>query len=252
MTHTVIPVRLRDGSAAVIRPIRPEDRAKLREGFNRLSDRARYLRFHTFVRSLSEQQLRYLTEVDHRDHVALVALTSDDPDGVGMGVARYIRLEEEPQVAEAAVTVVDDYQGRGLGTLLLGALAQQALRNGIHTFRNYVLAENTAMLELFAQLGGERHPEGDVYRVDLALPSDPGDLPDTPAGRVFKAAARHQLPALDASLPPVWFLPRRADVAGESVAEPDPRQRPRWRERGALRDWLDSFFGDGDDDDRAD
>jgi GNAT superfamily N-acetyltransferase len=245
---TAIQVRLRDGTPAVLRPIRPEDRRKLEEGFARLSDRSRYLRFHTFVSSLSEDQLRYLTEVDHRDHVAIVALTSDDEEGQGMGVARYIRLREDPRVAEAAVTVVDEYQGRGLGTLLLGALARHALAGGVSVFRNYVLAENTAMLELFDQLGGERHLEDSVYRVDLALPSAPEDLPDTPAGRVLKAAAHHELPALDASLPPVWFHPRDARPAGpgEDAGQERP-PRPRWGERGALRDWLDSFFHSQDD-----
>jgi GNAT superfamily N-acetyltransferase len=87
-----------------------------------------------------------------------------------MGVARYVRLADEPTVAEAAVTVVDRYQGRGLGTALLKLIVGSALANGITTLRNYVLASNTAMLDIFNELGATRIPEGGgVYRIDLPL-----------------------------------------------------------------------------------
>ena len=101
----------------------------------------------------------------------------------------------EPEVAEAAITVLDHYQGRGLGTVLLGFLARSARENGIKVFRNYVLSDNVAMLELFDQLGAGRELEGGgVYRVDVPIPEDPDDLPDTPAGRVLKAMASGRLP----------------------------------------------------------
>lgn len=194
---------LRDGTPVVIRPIRPDDRDRLQEGFAKLSQRSVYLRFHTSMRMLSAAQLDYLTEVDHVDHVALVAARGD-PEGPGLGVARYVRLKEDAEVAEAAITVIDEWQGRGLGTLLLGALAAAALRNGVRVFRNYVLAENRAMIALFDELGAQRTREASVYRIDFLVPVTLEDLPDTPAGRVIKAAARGELPALDPSLPPVW------------------------------------------------
>jgi RimJ/RimL family protein N-acetyltransferase len=217
-----LDVELRDGTAVRIRPIRPEDRPQLAEGFAQLSDRSRYLRFHTVSSQLTDEQLRYLTEVDQVDHIALVAVLRDDPQ-VGLGVARAIRLPGEPTVAEAAVTVADQWQGRALGTLLLGALGTRARRQGIEVFRSYVLAENTGMLALFEELGAERASEGDgAYRVDLRLPSDAGDLPDTPAGRVLRAVATGRLPTLDPKLPPIW----RRD-----------------RERGDLAEWLDKVLG---------
>lgn len=225
-------VTLRDGSRARIRPISPQDRGALEEGFAQLSERSRYLRFHTFTASLSAAQLRYLTEVDQRDHVAFVAVDAGD-EGRGLGVARYVRLED-PAVAEAAITVIDEVQGRGLGTLLLAVLAQHAVGNGVSTFRNYVLGENAGMLQLFADLGAERITDGQgVFRIDLALPRDPEDLPDTPTGRVLKAAARGQLPTLDPALPPVWTAPS---------PQPAPAAVPAGRERGALRDWLDEVL----------
>jgi RimJ/RimL family protein N-acetyltransferase len=197
--HEVV---LRDGSRAVIRPIRPEDRDRLQAGLARLSERSRYLRFHAPVRRLSPEQLRYLTEVDGVDHVAWVALDPDDPSEPGMGVARYVRLPGEPTVAEAAVTVQDRYQGRGLGTLLLELLSRSAVANGIETLRNYVLAENTAMLEVFDALGASRVDEGGgVYRVDMALMGKPEEPTDEvvrkgPAYRVLREVAGGRLPAL--------------------------------------------------------
>lgn len=195
---------LRDGTRVLLRQIRAEDRARLAEGLRRLSPSSRYLRFHAQIGGLTDRQLDYLTDVDHVDHEALVALDLDAREVPGVGVARYIRDPYEREVAEAAVTVADEYQGRGAGTLLLGALSAQARSHGIAVFRNYVLASNVPMLAVFDELGARRERENDrLWRVDLALPEDEGDLPDSPAGRAFMAAARggHRLTSI---FPPIW------------------------------------------------
>lgn len=200
---------LRDGTPVLLRQIRVEDRDRLAEGLRRLSPASRYLRFHAAVGALSERQLRYLTDVDHVDHEALVALDLDAPEVPGVGVARYIRDPYERHVAEAAVTVADEYHGRGAGTLLLGALSARAREHGVEVFRNYVLASNQAMLDVFDGLGAARERESDrLWRVDLALPQHEHDLPDSPAGRAFLAAAKdgHRLSSL---FPPIW--PRRPE-----------------------------------------
>lgn len=190
-----LDVVLRDGTRAHIRPIRPEDKAGLEQGLARLSPASRYLRFHFPVESLTAAELRYLTEIDYDAHMAWVAEDADDPRRSGMGVARYVRLADEPEVAEAAVTVVDECQGRGLGSVLLAVLSRSAIAAGIRVLRNYVLSENEAMLELLDELGATRADEGfGVYRVDMALPADPDDLPDTPAHRVLRATAKRRLP----------------------------------------------------------
>src|SRR6202012_995416 len=97
----------------------------------------------------------YLTQVDGDDHGAVVAGTDslDLKTEVGLGVARFVRLEDEPGVAEAAGTVVDDAQGKGVGRLLLTALATLALGRGVRVFRGEVLAENTRMCHLLEELG---------------------------------------------------------------------------------------------------
>ena len=217
---------LRDGTRVVLRPIVPADRERLAEGLRRLSARSRRQRFHGAVGELSDEQLRYLTEVDQHDHVAWVALDLDRLDQPGIGVARYVRVEDEPHVAEAAITVADEYQGRGAGTLLLGLLAGLARRDDISVFRNYVLADNEAMLSLFDELGGERAVEAPgVYRVDLALPGPDEDLPDSPAGRAFLAAARREL-EIDRTHPPLWLGWQDVDAPDEGPDE------------STIADWL--------------
>jgi RimJ/RimL family protein N-acetyltransferase len=160
-------VTLRDGSTALIRPIRAEDRGVLERGFARLSDDSRYTRFLSPMNRLTPTMLTYLTEVDHHDHEALVAF--DDRTGDGVGVARYVRTNES--TAEAAVTVVDDWQGRGLGTALTSMLAERALEEGVDRFTAVVLAENHDMIDLLASLGhvNVTEREGETLTVEVPL-----------------------------------------------------------------------------------
>ena len=137
------PVILRDGSGVLIRPVRSTDAPLLADGFTRLGATSRWLRFLTPKRELSPAELRYLTDVDHHDHEALGAL--DQGDGRGVGIARYIRSADDPYAADLAVTIVDDWQGRGLGTELLARLSDRALDEGIHRFTALVSAENVVV-----------------------------------------------------------------------------------------------------------
>lgn len=120
-------VTLCDGSTVTVRQIRPDDKAVLSAGFKRLSAESRYRRFLTPMPKLNKSALAYLTEVNHHDHEALLAL---DAHGNGVGVARYVRRDAS-DAAEAAVAVIDDWQGRGVGTLLLELLADRAREEGV-------------------------------------------------------------------------------------------------------------------------
>jgi RimJ/RimL family protein N-acetyltransferase len=160
-------VTLRDGSSVRIRPIEPDDKDTLERGFARLSDDSRYTRFLAPMKRLTPTMLAYLTEVDHHDHEALVAF--DDHSGDGVGVARYVRIDGS--TAEAAVTVVDDWQGRGLGTALTSMLAERALEEGIDRFTAVLLAENHDMIDLLESLGQVNVSErqGETLTVDVPL-----------------------------------------------------------------------------------
>ncbi len=165
-------LKLRDGSSVVIRPIQTDDKALLREGVARLSQRTLYRRFGTVVRELSEEQLRYLTEVDEKDHVAWVAIDSSSGRDRVVGVARYIRLDNDPTAAEVAVTVADSHQGRGLGTTLLAILAESARSNRVERFLAFVSWDNAPVLKLVREFGaGIRFLGSGMVRVTGAVPT---------------------------------------------------------------------------------
>jgi GNAT superfamily N-acetyltransferase len=181
---------LSDGGQIELRQIRPEDKPELTRGLGRMSLESKRLRFFAAINAFNSSQLKYLTEVDHQNHDAWVAIDLENKRE-GIGVARYVRLPDEPAVAEAAVAVVDHAQGRGIGGLLLAHLAQTAIANGIQTFRAYVLGENRVMLNLLDQLGARFATAVNGARVlDLDLGADLQSLPNTPLGRIFKAIAK--------------------------------------------------------------
>ena len=162
------PVVLRDGSQVQIREVRGSDAPLLADGFARLSARSRQQRFLSPKHSLSAAELRFLTEVDHHDHEAIGALSP--ADGRGVGIARYIRDPGDPEAAEIAVTIADDWQGRGLGTELLARLSERARQEGICRFTATIAYGNAAMATLLQNMGAELagHDHGTVdYVVDL-------------------------------------------------------------------------------------
>lgn len=183
---TVVP--LRDGTRVRIRDLEPGDRDRLREGFARLSPTARLMRFGHDVDELTPSMLDALMDVDGHDHVALVALDDADPDGPGLGIARFIREPYDTHAAEAAVTVAEDARGRGVGTALLAALAARAVVEGVTELRNYVLVDNVAMRQVFGDLGARTSLDGGpVLRIDL--PTGGPLRSDSDAAAVFRAVA---------------------------------------------------------------
>jgi RimJ/RimL family protein N-acetyltransferase len=144
------PVRLPDGSTVLVRPVEATDAPLLAEGFERLSPRSRELRFLRRKDSLSPAELRYFTDIDHHDHEALAAV--NELDGRGVGIARFIRDEHDPEVAEVAVTVVDDWHGRGVGTELLNQLINRAEGEGIRRFTALISDDNAATLRLLRKV----------------------------------------------------------------------------------------------------
>ncbi len=165
---------LHDGTKVVLRLIGPQDRERLAQGFEKLSPESRYRRFLTPTPRLSAEALRVLTETDGWNHLAIGAAAVDEhgAEGEGFGVARFIRLPESPEIAEASVAVIDERQGLGLGDVLLGTLVEAARERGIRTFRGYVLRENEPMRALFDQLTDQAEvtEEEDFLVYDVPLP----------------------------------------------------------------------------------
>jgi RimJ/RimL family protein N-acetyltransferase len=159
----------------LIGPVGPADVPLLADGFARLSARSRQLRLLGPRKKPTPAELRYLTEIDHHDHEALGAV--DRASGLSVGVARYVRCFEDAQVAEIAVTVVDQWQGRGLGTELLAQLAERGREEGIGRFTALVGAGNVAMTRLVRTTGGylvRRDSATVLYEIPLAPRDEAG------------------------------------------------------------------------------
>jgi GNAT superfamily N-acetyltransferase len=174
-------VGLRDGSSVLVRPVRASDKPLFVAGFARLGEESRYRRFLAAKKRLSDDELAFFTELDHHGHEALGAV--DPATGEGLGVARYLRDPARHGIAEAAVAVIDDWQRRGLGRVLLERLAIRAHDEGIRHFSASLLVENRAMLALFERLGAisitGRY--GGTEEIDVHLPiarDEPSRLTD--------------------------------------------------------------------------
>ncbi len=178
--------RLRDGTECLVRLIRPEDKELLHRGFLRLSPESRYRRFFTVKNDLTADELRYLTEVDGVRHFALGAVSLDGDDG--LGVARFIQLAGEPGVAEAAIAVADEHQGKGLGSLLFQRLVAAAAERGVARFRCEVLGTNHGMAELVRSLAPDArvHVSSGVVSIEFDVPplapEHPADEPPRESG----------------------------------------------------------------------
>lgn len=191
---------LRDGTLVLLRMVRPTDKEVLLRGFEQMSEHSRFLRFLVPKNALSEEELRYLTEVDGENHFAIGALRLEGEAETtdGLGIARMIRYTDNPTVAEAAIAVADSVHGLGLGTLLFMRLVAAAGERGVQRFRCEVHASNTAMKDLIIGVNPEYSVEvgAGVMSIEFALPpvtpaESPGEPPrETSMYRFFKLAAR--------------------------------------------------------------
>jgi hypothetical protein len=153
-------VRLADGTTVALRPLGPGDANMLAAGFDRLSDRSRYRRFLSPVPRLTSSMLTFLTSVDGINHRAWGALIDEPAGPVSAGVVRWVRSSKDPAVADMAVTVIDDYQGRSLGALLQDIAVIDAFACGIERFEGVVLGENMASRRMLARGGARLRPDG--------------------------------------------------------------------------------------------
>jgi GNAT superfamily N-acetyltransferase len=191
-------VMLADGSGVLLRPVRPDDKPMLVRGFERLSQESRYRRFLGAKSRLTSAELAYLTELDGINHFAIAA-THKAPSGEeeGLGIARFVRQANRPAVAEAAVTVIDEWQHKGLGTILLERLARAARERGITHFTAVALRANPPVRALLAELAPvvSVQPDGEELKIVVALDEleraeQAAAHGERPTKRVLAAAAK--------------------------------------------------------------
>lgn len=193
-------VRLSDGQRVHLRLMHPDDKALLLAAFEQLSPDSRYARFMASKTKLTEQELRYLTEVDGVNHFAIGAirrhLVGKDE---GVGSARFVRMQDRPDTAEPAVTVVDSFQRKGLGSLMLQRLIEAAWERDVRWFSTELLAENTASRRMIESLSPEVkfRPSGDGAVIAMLplpepdqTPTAPGFLVGTPIYKILSQIAQ--------------------------------------------------------------
>jgi len=165
-------IELNDRTKVHLRPIQPEDEPLLHEAVASMSERTVYFRFFSPIKRMSDALAHRLAVVDYNDRFALVATTHKPSSKERIiGVARYDRAPQT-EVAEVAVAVIDEFQRRGLGSVLLAELARVAKTHGIRTFQLIVLPENREMLGLLRRMGWIHQAKlaGGLYEISFELP----------------------------------------------------------------------------------
>jgi acetyl coenzyme A synthetase (ADP forming)-like protein len=200
-----LDVALRDGGGARVRPIKAEDGPLLVEFFERLGPESRYFRFFRIKETLEPKEVEFFTHVDYSDRMALVALLG----GKMIGLASYDREPGKDSTAEVAFAVVDEHQGRGIGTQLLQLLTNHARARGVERFEAFVLPENRRMMRLFRNSGYEltRTIDEGVFTVDFPVAESEGAL---------QAEWEREKRSVAASILPLFF-PRSVAVIGAST-----------------------------------
>jgi CRP-like cAMP-binding protein len=195
-----VATTLGDGTVLQVRPILPVDRPRLEEALDRhFSQESHRKRFFS-PGKLSPALISFLVDVDYVDHFAWVVLTEEDGALRGVASTRYIRLQEDPEVAEIAFGVTDDYQGRGIGRFLLGALGVAAPIGGVRRFRASVLADNKPMRALLDKVGAHwSFEEPGVVGATVEV-ADVHDLIPEPTASELRDAARQIVTAASLAL----------------------------------------------------
>ncbi|HEY9784103.1 MAG TPA: GNAT family N-acetyltransferase [Candidatus Obscuribacterales bacterium] len=165
---------LLDGQTVIVRAVHPADRSSLEEIWHHLSNDSIYYRFLSPKKELTDEELQYFTNLDFKKHVALLALLMRDGKEIPVGVGRYIVSEDDRTgySAEVAFTVEDEYQGHGIGTILLKHLENIAREAGVTEFTALVFSENHKMLEVFEHSGlpmTKRFSDSGLWEIKLRL-----------------------------------------------------------------------------------
>jgi acyl-CoA hydrolase/GNAT superfamily N-acetyltransferase len=145
-------VTLRDGSQVLIRPIRSDDETRIKDMFYSFSEQTVYLRFHSVLKALPHNRLQVFCNVDYDTEMALVAAVGNPGDEDIIATGRFL-ADPSKTSAEMAFAVRDDWQRKGLGTLLFDRLIEIGRASGIRKFAADVLIENSGMLKIFHRSG---------------------------------------------------------------------------------------------------
>lgn|SRR5262249_10520560 len=179
---------LPDGTEVLFRPVRPEDRERIREWYERARRDTRYFQFFNRRPTLTEQEPDGLVLVDQMMHVAWCGLDATRPHLPGVGIGRFVRDPEDPASAELALDVLDEFQGLGVGTSLLAALYRRAAALGVRELWGHVLHDNELVTRWLRDLGASVEDAGAYLQVRLAVQGEQPASGQTPTAIHFRLA----------------------------------------------------------------
>ncbi len=177
---------IKDSTYLCFKTLEHEDKERFIAGFKKLSAKTVYQRFFGFMKELTDEQVEDFLNTDQKDHVAWSAFDIIDDELVGVGVGRFRRSAENPNEAELALTVIDEYQGKGVGSVLLAIMYYLASKNDIAIFTGTILADNTKLIRRFKALGAEMTRVGWEYEMRLPVFTDFNSLPKNQYSSVIK------------------------------------------------------------------
>jgi len=165
-------VSLAEGVEILLRPIKPTDDDMMLELFNSLSSDTVYLKFFSSLKSITEEQLEKITNIDYKKEMAIVALIKESTGERTVAVGRYTLVDDEPGYAEFAIVVQDSHHGRGIGTEVLSHLAHVAKLEGVDVIVGYIMNENPRMFSVLKRSGlkmKKKHWDRGITRVDIPI-----------------------------------------------------------------------------------
>ena len=177
---------LRDNTYLCFKSLEKRDRGKFIEGFKKLSKASVYHRFFGFMKELSDKQLEDLLNTDKKDHVAWTALDIKNDDMIGVGVGRFKRSTTNPHEAELALTVIDEYQNKGTGSILLAIMYFLASKLEIDIFTGFILSDNSKLIQRFRELGAIMTRTGNEFEMRLPVFKNFNKIPKSNYSSVIK------------------------------------------------------------------
>lgn len=194
----MLSARLSNGREVQFRPLTENDAPRLDRAHEVLSPQTLERRFLHPVHQLDRNLTHYLTHIDQHDHIAWGVLPANQPDHLGYGVGRFIRLPSK-DTAEFAFTVIDEQQGNGLGTIMLALLWEDALRHGVVRFTAEISHENYFLVKRLREIGAESERDGNTFHLSFSLEQRLVEVGTTFAQRLasYRQHFRRQLPALE-------------------------------------------------------
>jgi len=170
---------IKDSTYICFKALEASDRERYIAGFNKLSETSVYHRFFGFKKELTETQIDEMLNVDNHDHIAWTAFDIIEDEPTGIGVGRFKRSTTISTEAELGLTVIDEYQGKGVGTVLLAVMYYLGGAVGIETFTGIILVNNVRLIRRFYELGAQFSRNSNVYEMRLPVYRDFSKLPKT-------------------------------------------------------------------------